>query len=1066
MDLSNYFVSRSNYVVQKKHQDIDNGVILERDITTIGGKDYFDENQMPVYNSGNFIITSSAKTPYQKPTQKIVWDTSPGGSDTWTWDDVKDISEEVDEAISIELNPDVYDLRNFAYYGSCVELMRGSINHIINIFPGELYATNRTITIYNGNDYVTLGNGLYLVDNPFGINLYKQGGSDVYSETDDEYLKYFNYGNTYTNYEFFKDDNVNIGEKITDVSYVSKNPSFDDCFMPFEEMGTLTIKTTKTTLEIKVYKGEGDSTIYLSKTSGWHIRPNSKFYNLFKSRLSLFEKTLMNDTTIPKYSPKFDVYKETEYGFEVQLQTFTFPLADGGYNLGITSPSYSVFISKLMSVANFYDENFSDNLYRSMTHEAIKNFDWSYKRNYTEDEEDAYLDGGGRMQKFIRLVGREFDEIKLYIDGIAHANAVSYNKENNMLDYFLTDAVENEGWDYKHIIPSILKKVEKEDKFVEFSDDIQPFKYKSNSDISCYALEPILTHSSEMIYSPSSINNQFSRLLVLNSRYIWRKKGTKDGIQSILSLFGLKDKEWVEDINKCRKKYPNPTSDDLKKVKCECNKDLNKLNLYSTVSSDDWDYFIEECVAVADPIELENNSLYEKFRVINSYHKLISYEEDLNSMNIPTDWRGLMVREIDNKLYPYFGKNKEYDGNPYYQMYGGWLHKDYFFDKDDKVCKLETFTETINKVKTVDRLKDLVSLPYSLLNNGDIYYVKNLASDFITIGSMVYELKPYPQQFTNNTSKQWYYFEVDVVNGSCIVGDTIYRDGLSLREPAPKNYDSNTLYIDTVKPLNTYQDGTYIKIFVDYNGKLTIGGTNVLEIQTLNNIAILNSSNTTSNKLASNYFKLINAKNFNTVSLLKSTETKDANVGWVQLSIDSADYKKVSMVTDYFYGNNPHTSTYQSDLGYEYMDYFIHLFKHSVENDLFNWDTIFTSYCKDDVKLNELSEKISVFGFKDLKSSKNSCGYNNNKDSKIHAVGWKDSSIKNNLTEEISNQTINLKLVNICFKCNDKDKNTRLTRFKYIDSVVLPYLTQVLPSTLIINVKYVTNGESSNIVQF
>ena len=35
---------------------------------------------------------------------------------------------------------------------------------------------------------------------------------------------------------------------------------------------------------------------------------------------------------------------------------------------------------------------FSDNIWRSMTHEAIKNFDWSYKREYTDGDDYRRID--------------------------------------------------------------------------------------------------------------------------------------------------------------------------------------------------------------------------------------------------------------------------------------------------------------------------------------------------------------------------------------------------------------------------------------------------------------------------------------------------------------------------------------------------------------------------------------------------------------------------------------------------------------------------------------------------
>ena len=55
--MTKYVKSYSNYVLKTKHQETNDGIIYERDITTIGGRDHFSAGQVPLYRSGNFIIT-------------------------------------------------------------------------------------------------------------------------------------------------------------------------------------------------------------------------------------------------------------------------------------------------------------------------------------------------------------------------------------------------------------------------------------------------------------------------------------------------------------------------------------------------------------------------------------------------------------------------------------------------------------------------------------------------------------------------------------------------------------------------------------------------------------------------------------------------------------------------------------------------------------------------------------------------------------------------------------------------------------------------------------------------
>lgn len=52
-----YIKSHSNYVLKSRHQLTNDGTILERDITTIGGLNQFSKGQVPIYKSSNFIIT-------------------------------------------------------------------------------------------------------------------------------------------------------------------------------------------------------------------------------------------------------------------------------------------------------------------------------------------------------------------------------------------------------------------------------------------------------------------------------------------------------------------------------------------------------------------------------------------------------------------------------------------------------------------------------------------------------------------------------------------------------------------------------------------------------------------------------------------------------------------------------------------------------------------------------------------------------------------------------------------------------------------------------------------------
>ena len=140
------------------------------------------------------------------------------------------------------------------------------------------------------------------------------------------------------------------------------------------------------------------------------------------------------------------------------METFVFPKADeGGYNIDALSDRYNDYTIRLAEIGNYYDEYFTDNLWRSMTHESIKNFDWTYTREFTYGDETEYVQGGEKMQKALRIFAREFDEILSYINNIKNVGRVTYDERSNIPDYFLIDEVEKKGWDVCLVYPYDLE---------------------------------------------------------------------------------------------------------------------------------------------------------------------------------------------------------------------------------------------------------------------------------------------------------------------------------------------------------------------------------------------------------------------------------------------------------------------------------------------------------------------------------------------------------------------------------------------------------------------------------
>src|SRR5690606_15937518 len=85
---------------------------------------------------------------------------------------------------------------------------------------------------------------------------------------------------------------------------------------------------------------------------------------------------------------------------------------------------------------------------RFFVSESISDFDTLP----TFDNED--LSSGQKVNSLLKIYGREFDEVKKYIDGISFANVVSYDKKENIPDALVKNLARVLGWD---VTSSILE---------------------------------------------------------------------------------------------------------------------------------------------------------------------------------------------------------------------------------------------------------------------------------------------------------------------------------------------------------------------------------------------------------------------------------------------------------------------------------------------------------------------------------------------------------------------------------------------------------------------------------
>ena len=58
----------------------------------------------------------------------------------------------------------------------------------------------------------------------------------------------------------------------------------------------------------------------------------------------------------------------------------------------------------------------------------------------------------GKVTKLLRLYGREFDQIKQFIDSLTYINKLSYDKKENVPDQLISNLAKTLGWDYFTLI--------------------------------------------------------------------------------------------------------------------------------------------------------------------------------------------------------------------------------------------------------------------------------------------------------------------------------------------------------------------------------------------------------------------------------------------------------------------------------------------------------------------------------------------------------------------------------------------------------------------------------------
>jgi hypothetical protein len=386
-------------------------------------------------------------------------------------------------------NLDLSKVSNFSTYGSLAKRISVSIQKIINFFPAAIEVNvidknyNSGITAYDifysvTNDETTFKIPNEKIRNPFDID-YTSNSTVNFSLREIPTSPYRDFGTSYLNYSLFIDSNefIVVG------------------FTPSETLDTGFI-------EIIVKGKPFNESSYVVKN--YYIKPNSLTTNvIFDENFDEVEKFILNRLSNPIYTAIFDFPKQNEDGtFYTSKEKVTWPL-DGVWNLDIRSPDFDEYVEKLGEIAKNMDELKTNLISRFLTTGAFKEFD-------TPDQ---------KVEKILQIYGRSFDEVKKFIDGLAFINSVKYNVANDVPSELLKNIAATLGWE------SNISPISE----TEFLESV----FKTGGEVNFSGYSRNLT--------PTELNYQYYRNIILNSSYLFKSKGTRKSIECLLRLIGAPD---------------------------------------------------------------------------------------------------------------------------------------------------------------------------------------------------------------------------------------------------------------------------------------------------------------------------------------------------------------------------------------------------------------------------------------------------------------------------------------------------------------------------------------------
>ena len=382
------------------------------------------------------------------------------------------------------LNLDKSNLNTFIRFGSAYEFLRVAVQNIILSYPASLFMSSQISRNGNATFFE------YVYDVARNTCTFKIPTNCIINK----FTLITDYGNV------SKPNNVEL--KNLNLSY-DKYVVWSTLF-PENNSSTILGFTGSTSgrpyLTINAVGNPFSGITSASAPLDFHLKPNNFIFEEFRSLLNDYEKYIVSQrdgTNGFKFTLKDPTLLDD--GNIVYSDTALLWTTDDKYNIDIDTPSYQRFLESLLTIGGKYDTIKTDLIARFLTPASLKIYD------LTEE---------GKMTKLLRIYGREFDQMREFIDSLVYINRVTYDKVNNVPDQLVKNLSRTFGWNYF----SLVNETELVNSFLTIDDS----ERNLNTDL-----------------MPAEIDIELWRRILMNTNYFWKSKGTREAIKSIFLLIGI-----------------------------------------------------------------------------------------------------------------------------------------------------------------------------------------------------------------------------------------------------------------------------------------------------------------------------------------------------------------------------------------------------------------------------------------------------------------------------------------------------------------------------------------------